>query len=420
MSLIFIYTFLIFLLHLLNQSSPGKFLPHNLGAHISSNFISIQSNNRETYDLLQTFAYNSADYLNIFCIAHDYKNSAVSSNLIQTFYFEGLTYFYLKFENMTKYTEYEIICSDIQTKEPLDIRTIRFPKTDSITNLLTFGDWSLSPEGDASADLIRYKFLDKTDAVLFLGDIAYDLNEEKGERGNTFLNYIKDITSVVPFQMSVGNHEMFNDYIEYQKRFYLPNQDENKTFYYSYDINNVHVIALNSEVEFDSTFSENYKKAMIAWLEQDLMLTQAKWRIVYMHRPLYCSKDNNDCNNDAKKLRGLFEEIFSLYKVDLVVTGHRHQYERMYPVFKEDVDSSSLFNSNNTYSNPRYPAYVICGSTGNSEEMETEVYASKYYSKVVANTFGICHVEINSNELLFRHILTKTEEVFDQFSIIKS
>ena len=37
------------------------------------------------------------------------------------------------------------------------------------------------------------------------------------------------------------------------------------------------------------------------------------------------------------------------------------------------VDIGSLSNSNNTYTNPQFPTYVVCGSAGNSEGMETEV-----------------------------------------------
>jgi hypothetical protein len=66
---------------------------------------------------------------------------------------------------------------------------------------------------------------------------------------------------------------------------------------------------------------------MLEWLEEDLS-KPARWKVVYMHRPLYCSKESDDCNEDAEGLRILFESIFLEHGVDLVVTGHRHNYER--------------------------------------------------------------------------------------------
>jgi hypothetical protein len=126
----------------------------------------------------------------------------------------------------------------------------------------------------------------------------------------------------------VGNHEEADNYSHYQNRFNLPNRSENKTFYYSYDINNVHLISLNSEVDFNSFFTEEYKKLMINWLIDDLASSKQKWKIVYMHRPMYCSKPSSGCSSELVVLKNLFEEIFNKYSVDLVISGHRHNYER--------------------------------------------------------------------------------------------
>lgn len=197
-----------------------------------------------------------------------------------------------------------------------------------MTNVLAFGDWGECELGKSSLDLIR-KYKNKTDAIIFLGDLAYDLNDENGQRGNNFMKFIANVTSTTPFQLTPGNHENFNLFEHYYKRFYLPNRTDKKTFYYSYDINDVHFISLNSEVEFDSFFDAEYKTNMIQWLVNDLKSTNKKWRIAYMHRPMYCSMINpDDCIKDSEKLRILFEEIFIEYNVDLVLTGHRHNYER--------------------------------------------------------------------------------------------
>jgi hypothetical protein len=88
------------------------------------------------------------------------------------------------------------------------------------------------------------------------------------------------------------------------------------------------MISLNSEVEFNPFFTEEYKKRMIDWLINDLSISNKKWKIVYMHRPLYCSKPNEDCSTQSEVLKNLFESIFIKYSVDLVISGHRHNYER--------------------------------------------------------------------------------------------
>ena len=71
----------------------------------------------------------------------------------------------------------------------------------------------------------------------------------------------------------------------------------------------------------------------------------------------------------------------------MVVTGHLHGYERLLPIYNNNIDEkfsenfdkkSKIFlnfvqnylkgNSfmNDVYSSPRYPVYLICGSAGNT------------------------------------------------------
>ena len=105
------------------------------------------------------------------------------------------------------------------------------------------------------------KYINKTDAIAFLGDLAYDLNDENGQRGNNFMKFINNITLNIPFQLSPGNHENFNKYEEYQKRFYLPNRSLNKTFYYSYDVNDIHFVSLNVFILLFKLWLLNKKKS---------------------------------------------------------------------------------------------------------------------------------------------------------------
>ncbi len=51
----------------------------------------------------------------------------------------------------------------------------------------------------------------------------------------------------------------------------MPNHKKTKNLYYSYDINNAHIVSMNSEIFFNKkAFSQQYKKKVIQWLEKDL------------------------------------------------------------------------------------------------------------------------------------------------------
>jgi hypothetical protein len=206
---------------------------------------------------------------------------------------------------------------------------VQYPKSSEVTNLLTFGDWGISKEGNFTKQYLN-KNIQNYDAVLFLGDLAYDLDTNNGEVGNTFLTYAMPITSQIPFQLCPGNHELMNNYEHYLNRFYLPSNGIK--MYYSYNINNAHILSLNAEAVFDSkVFNKAYIDDMIKWLDDDLSKATARWKIVHMHRPLYCSKvTGQDCNADSEKMRVLLEDIFIKYNVDLVLTSHRHNYERYF------------------------------------------------------------------------------------------
>ena len=111
----------------------------------------------------------------------------------------------------------------------------------------------------------------------------------------------------------------------------MPNESSSLSqMYYSYDIKNIHIISLNSEIYLNNLFNNsNYIDKFKKWLIDDLRENFNKtWKIAHMHRPMYCSKETEGCNVDSKGLRNIIEDIFYQYKVNLVVSGHEHNYER--------------------------------------------------------------------------------------------
>lgn len=152
----------------------------------------------------------------------------------------------------------------------------------------------------------------------------------------------------------------------------MPLREKSENFYYSYDIKDTHFVSVNSEIPFKKQFTPEYILEFTTWLENDLKSTQRKWKIIYLHRPLYCSKSKSeDDETSFKEVRKLYEDIIFKYKVDLVLTGHTHAYDRMFPIYKSVIDSASLRDDQNLYYNPKYAAHVVCG-TGGLDDNPTE------------------------------------------------
>jgi predicted phosphodiesterase len=67
--------------------------------------------------------------------------------------------------------------------------------------------------------------------------------------------------------------------------------------------------------------------AQRAWLEERLAASTAPWRVVVMHHPPYSSgKHGSDL-----ALREAVDDVFVRHGVDLVLSGHDHNYERTTP-----------------------------------------------------------------------------------------
>ena len=107
-------------------------------------------------------------------------------------------------------------------------------------------------------------------------------------------------------------------------RFWLVNsfyqdsrQDDNQVFSVRY--NDIQFICLDSNREFWYLWQQR------VWLERQLSTSDAKWKVLVLHHPLYSIKGS--MNNLIQ--RCLFNDLVQEYGVDLVLQGHEHAYARM-------------------------------------------------------------------------------------------
>lgn len=220
------------------------------------------------------------------------------------------------------------------------------PVADNPTKFIVFGDSGTGSE--AQKKLARVMEQYPADLILHTGDIAYDTGTEE-ELQKNFFDVYAPLLKKMPFYPTPGNHDYVTDNLApYLKRF-----EKNK--YYSFDAPAVHFVSLDVVVSVE--------KEMIRWLEEDLKLARGKkWIVVYFHYPPFSSGSTHGGN---ESVREALTPIFRKYGVDLVFSGHEHNYERMKPI--DDV------------------VYVITGGGGASlydfgEPLATTAFrASKYH-----------------------------------------
>lgn len=109
-----------------------------------------------------------------------------------------------------------------------------------------------------------------------------------------------------------------------------------KKEYYSFNYNNIHFVALDSYgFEAGTGHQRIFDPAgpQITWLKRDLAAAQTdstiKWIVAFWHHPPYSrGTHNTDTAADLIEIRQNIIPILEQYRVDLVMNGHSHVYER--------------------------------------------------------------------------------------------
>jgi hypothetical protein len=173
---------------------------------------------------------------------------------------------------------------------------------------------------------------------LMLGDNAYNSGTD-AEFTTALFDIYPDVLRNTVLWPVPGNHEFGvsdspTQSGPYYDSFTMPTAGEaggvpsGTEAYYSFDVGNVHFVALDSHDTDRSTGG-----LMYSWLEADLMATDQDWLIVYWHHPPY-TKGGHDSDNPSDSggrmtdMRERFVPLIEAYGVDLQLTGHSHSYER--------------------------------------------------------------------------------------------
>jgi len=124
---------------------------------------------------------------------------------------------------------------------------------------------------------------------------------------------------------SVGNHEYETPgaapYFEY---FGAVAGDRFKG-YYSYNLGDWHVVALNSMCEMVGSCKAT--SPMVTWLKQDLAENPSTCTLAYFHHPVFSS---GTLNGGFPKMKPSWEALYTA-KAEVVLNGHVHNYERFAP-----------------------------------------------------------------------------------------
>jgi hypothetical protein len=259
---------------------------------------------------------------------------------------------------------------------------------------------------DMSRRNIERMVAEKPAFGLVLGDLSYA--NGKQPVWDEWFQLVEPFTRAFPLMTALGNHENegkelkdeANRYSAYLTRFALPGPE---TWYY-FDYAGARFVSFNSD---DYRNPEQLK-----WFEQTLKDARGdeavRWLIVFQHHPLYSSNVER-LNNVG--LINTVRKILDDHKVDLLLAGHNHNYERTYPL--RDINPTTAEKSN--YRRGEGVIFVTSGGGGKSlynftpDQPAFTAYREKVYHYL--------RVKASATALRVEAVRTEDGTVMEQFSV---
>jgi len=279
------------------------------------------------------------------------------------------------------------------------------------------GNKSFEKTAKIVSQLIKYPL----NLTLHMGDIVE--NGSVTASWDKFLQTAEALNAKVPFMPVTGNHDVVNanndptfqrPFPIFHDLFDLPEDKLN----YSFDYGNIHFVAINSgycqgAAKVDKVLftkgSPEYN-----WLENDLIKARKnkkiKWIILYDHYPVHAYGVSL-----VPQWQDQISPIIDRYKVDLVLSGHRHVYER-HKAIRNNIPEEQL--DFHVYHKPAGTVYITNGSAGGSLQ---GVGGNKMPSMVFTpptrmHTYAV--MTIHGNQLTY-DVYNEEAEKIDHFKLLK-
>ncbi|KMS99148.1 hypothetical protein BVRB_2g047460 [Beta vulgaris subsp. vulgaris] len=325
--------------------------------------------------------------------------------------------------------------------DDIEFRTPPAGGSDELT-FLAFGDMGKAPRDSTVEHYIQPGSLSvvaamadevstgKVDSIFHIGDISYATGFLV--EWDYFLHLITPLASRLSYMTAIGNHE--RDYIDsgsvyitpdsggecgvpYESYFQMPTSSKDKPWY-SIEQGPVHFTVISTEHDW-KLGSEQYK-----WMKSDMASVDRQrtpWLIFVGHRPMYTSAKSALISVDPVFVQ-FVEPLLLQNKVDLVLFGHVHNYERTCAMYRGKCMAKPMKDENgiDTYDNSNYtaPIQAVIGMAGFTLDNFSD--KAPEWSLKRINKFGYTRIHATKEELKLEFVNSNTKKVEDSFRIMKT
>ena len=269
-------------------------------------------------------------------------------------------------------------------------------QSDNVTNIAVAADFGVTKNSVKTLENIHSS---NPEVVLIPGDLSYSTAEEWIE----FAEFMGKTNIYIAF----GDAEPMEEREKLLEYYGLNNN------YYSFDYENVHFLSIDTTDEKNEWGIISDDKMQLNFIRTDLSHAyndpEIDFTIVIMHLPMYSSRDGDSFMD----MRNELQPIFDLYGVDLVLNGHRHAYERTYPVMFNNIVTD---NDDCLYDDPDGQIYLTVGTGGHSHSQ----FKQKQPWSIIQNhnDYGFLNIKLlNDGKTLYGEFVSNTGKVMDAFQI---
>ena len=196
-----------------------------------------------------------------------------------------------------------------------------------------------------------------SDFYVTLGDFT---NECDDEQWDLYFDAFKNINSKSALVPIAGNHDGNLKWGWFANMFTLRQQPRSVSLtgvFYSFDYGDAHIAVLNSNDMYPMSMQQRN------WLINDMSRSDAKWKLVFVHRACY-SAGNDGILPDNLLMRRALIPLFDELGIDLAMNGHDHQYYRSEPV-KADKVVGAASQTGTSYTDAKGTVYIMPGAAAN-------------------------------------------------------
>ena len=199
--------------------------------------------------------------------------------------------------------------------------TLTLPNAPNSVKFAVIGDSGRGNQAqrDVAEQMVRYHQRFAYPFVIMVGDNLYEGPATAEDYRTKFEEpYAALLAEGVRFFASLGNHD------DRQEVNYEPFNMRGRRYYRFAPPGNL-VARLTTPVQFFALDSTYLDSEQLGWLDKELAESQADWKIVFLHHPIYTS---GRYKASAFVNRSTLESIFRRRHVSAVFSGHEHIYQR--------------------------------------------------------------------------------------------